>query len=878
MTDQSKNYPTFGEVAQKLVDNGYLPIPIMPETKRGLQGWTTYEFSPKDAKKYSGYSVGLRTGCGPIPVYALDFDFNDPEISDYLIEKHNLRHCLRRDCGKGRAQLFFAGTEPGLPRVLSAKYFDGTECNGDKRLMKAHTHQIEFRGAGCQSVIYGFNPDAQAFYQWPDEGRNPLDLRAENLPSITKERIPAILKDFADYINANRKWTLMENGVGQKVLRETGTSFDYAVEKANRPKVTLREASAYLDALPEEICDSRDSWIKVGMALHFQFDGCDEAYQLFDDWSRTSRKYAGTGDTLRVWDSFDRNTSRNPVTIKTVIGWANEAKTKKEVEEKKTILQIEAENIERCEDQYAVQKALKESAVTDPIDKERLASLAQKKIENLTGAKPPIGLVRSFFPLPARPSGFETSQDGNRDRFVEKHAGNLIYVADLDKFFYFNGLIWEEFLYVSAIELASQTMRRIKDEADFAKTDVQAASLIKFCLTSQNYDMYKKVIELAKGDPKILVPKSSLLNARSRYIALENGEFDIEEHKLIEPVREHYITKKCAVKYVEGADCPLWKKTLLEILGTQEKVDYLQRFCGYALAGNPTDDVFMVMTGTGRNGKTTVNNVITEIFGSYAYRATSSSLVRSKHDINNATARGRPEIVDMDGARYVSSVEPGRGLYLDEEVIKALTGRDGYPARRLNSNAIINVKIKGVLNICANDVPRVHDSGTSMRARMQILNFDKCFFGREDVLLPQKLRAEYSGIFNWVVEGHDKYVELGGLFPPEEEKERTTEFFDDAEYESDYVRRFIDEYFTTGALYFTPVDDINRAWNQFVSENGLPESLRGARKGCKQLRNVRDRDGNRIFEDAVNPGKLPKGRYVKGLAFKEEKKNLMFNQ
>lgn len=56
---RTADYPTFGEIAQKLVDNGYLPIPIMPETKRGLQGWTTYEFSPKDAKKYSGYSVGL---------------------------------------------------------------------------------------------------------------------------------------------------------------------------------------------------------------------------------------------------------------------------------------------------------------------------------------------------------------------------------------------------------------------------------------------------------------------------------------------------------------------------------------------------------------------------------------------------------------------------------------------------------------------------------------------------------------------------------------------------------------------------------------------------------------------------------------------------
>ena len=69
-------------------------------------------------------------------------------------------------------------------------------------------------------------------------------------------------------------------------------------------------------ALASIPADDRDTWLTVGMALHHEGRAGEQAYDAWDEWSRSSGKY-NARDQRRVWDSFGGHAAK-PVTIGTL--------------------------------------------------------------------------------------------------------------------------------------------------------------------------------------------------------------------------------------------------------------------------------------------------------------------------------------------------------------------------------------------------------------------------------------------------------------------------------------------------------------------------------------------------------------------------------
>ena len=60
-------------------------------------------------------------------------------------------------------------------------------------------------------------------------------------------------------------------------------------------------------------------WIKVGMALHHEMGGSDEAFDLWDTWSSGGQQYPGDEALRTQWSSFDRRElTQRPITLGTV--------------------------------------------------------------------------------------------------------------------------------------------------------------------------------------------------------------------------------------------------------------------------------------------------------------------------------------------------------------------------------------------------------------------------------------------------------------------------------------------------------------------------------------------------------------------------------
>lgn len=57
-----------------------------------------------------------------------------------------------------------------------------------------------------------------------------------------------------------------------------------------------------------------DAWLKVGFALHHEFDGHSKGLKLWDEWSQPGKTYKGLADLEPHWRSFSTATA-NPVTL-----------------------------------------------------------------------------------------------------------------------------------------------------------------------------------------------------------------------------------------------------------------------------------------------------------------------------------------------------------------------------------------------------------------------------------------------------------------------------------------------------------------------------------------------------------------------------------
>jgi hypothetical protein len=214
-------HPTYAEVALKLLDNGYEPLPIRRGDKRPtIKGWSTIPIDEDQVRRWSetfGHcGVGLRTG----RLVAVDIDLLDPDVAWSVAETvtRSLGSTLVRVGRFPKRVLLYRTTSP---------------------FPKHKVGQIEVLAAGQQVVAFGIHPDTGRPYGWPD-GDTPLDTSFEDLPLVDEVRVEALLAELA----AISGGVPSEGRRGQST-RSSGCSFGNDGRVADG-----RDALAFLHCVP----------------------------------------------------------------------------------------------------------------------------------------------------------------------------------------------------------------------------------------------------------------------------------------------------------------------------------------------------------------------------------------------------------------------------------------------------------------------------------------------------------------------------------------------------------------------------------------------------------------------------------------------------
>lgn len=241
-------------------------------------------------------------------------------------------------------------------------------------------------------------------------------------------------------------------------------------------------------------------------------------------------------------------------------------------------------------------------------------------------------------------------------------------------------------------------------------------------------------------------------------LGCKNGIVDLRENAIVPSSPEQKVTKSTGVDFHPITDptqfsdrAPRFMEFIEQVTSDYDwspdigMVSFLLLWFGASLFGMSPEQRFLLMTGSGRNGKGALKHAILSAIGDYGAQPDANLYSRTKFG-PAATSSARADLMAIKGKRVALFSEPDRGQF-NEEMLKAHTGGDMITARALYSNRVVSWEPTHSITFLVNDAPNLDDVGPSMGSRIMVADFRHRFEGaNEDKSLYDALKSEREGI------------------------------------------------------------------------------------------------------------------------------------
>jgi putative DNA primase/helicase len=225
--------------------------------------------------------------------------------------------------------------------------------------------------------------------------------------------------------------------------------------------------------------------------------------------------------------------------------------------------------------------------------------------------------------------------------------------------------------------------------------------------------------------------------------------------------RGDYCTKVTAVD--PDGNCPI--HIFLQFLDTifakdQKLIDYIQTVLGYCLTGETREHAMFFGYGTGANGKGVLLSTVAGIMNDYCKTAHADTFTIT------GSNQHPTDVAGLMGARLVICPEVEQGRRWAVSKIKSLTGGDKISARLMRQD-FFEFTPQFKLFITGNHKPGLRNVDEAMRRRFHLIPFLVTIPEADrDPMLAEKLKAEWPGILQWMIDGARRWYTEGLHKPP----------------------------------------------------------------------------------------------------------------
>ncbi len=265
----------------------------------------------------------------------------------------------------------------------------------------------------------------------------------------------------------------------------------------------------------------------------------------------------------------------------------------------------------------------------------------------------------------------------------------------------------------------------------------------------------------------------------------EEGKIKYKDRIFEEHTSNRLSRRVSAVPYIPEAVCPNYDKMMSDFQLADDMVRVIDQFSGLLLTNDIKHQKMLAFIGKPGCGKSTIAEIWGKVLGDMADRK----------DLTDLTG---------DRFRFIGSSLIGRTfLHFDEVDIKRaemgsnlgnlITGNT-FTVERKGENESPKVKNKLKCVLTANSLPMSAEVG--IFRRMILIEFNNSFYDNDqvDLLLPEKLEKEHSGILNRMLNGLADIRKMGTftLIAGHDDA------IEDYKVSSNTIAEYLDEYFEPG--------------------------------------------------------------------------------
>lgn len=446
-----------------------------------------------------------------------------------------------------------------------------------------------------------------------------------------------------------------------------------------------------MEMLSDERAENFDTWMDVGWTLFNIGQGCDEALDLWIEFSRRWHKFVD-GECEERWGKMEMRD-------KTIASLLSMAKSD-------------------SPDKF---KEWKDANVQTFLYK----SLAESKPNEWDVAQVLYKLYRDRFLCVESKKDMWYEFVNHRWQYMDDGITikRLLATELVDIYYSFKAKLGAEQTTIGAGEEKDKIRDKLESQQEKCKKIITG---LKTC------DFQGKVIKMAKvvfHDINFMkkVDENKLL------WVCENGVLDLELGIFRDGRPDDYMSLSCNIpfhKYNKDDDEMIELKTYFRKVFPNKNIRrYFKDSACAAMEGGNINKTFIVGSGIGDNAKTITYNMLELAFGDYLIKFPREMLIKGK---SNTSAGARPELARVRGRRLIIVQEISKDETLNIGVLKELTGNDSFFARGLYEKGT-EIKPMFTLFMACNEPPSVpgHDDATWNRIR--IVDFESKFVKPQDL-------------------------------------------------------------------------------------------------------------------------------------------------
>ena len=340
---------------------------------------------------------------------------------------------------------------------------------------------------------------------------------------------------------------------------------------------------------------------------------------------------------------------------------------------------------------------------------------------------------------------YRLTDTGNAEKFVAMWSGAVRYDHARKRWLVWDMHRWRPDDDATIWRCAVETVRqRFRDAENDSLDSDYRKSLAKWAISSESGARLGAMLRIARTRQPISVTGEGW-DTTPGIVGAPNGVIDLRTGELRLGLPDDRITMHVGAEYDPEAECPRWESFVRQIVETPEEAAFLKRTLGYALTGEASEDLILILMGFGGNGKSTLLDLARRAAGDYGREISAQAFLGSRETAHTT------EVADLENVRLATCEELGDAR-LNANRLKAVSSKHTVVKARRMREDTRDIPVTWSLFLTTNGLPTSNDNSWAFWRRVKAVDFPHRFTPVQEPDLAEKLTAELPGILRWLVE------------------------------------------------------------------------------------------------------------------------------